>query len=312
MLEQPAEIEPAQATGKPPSKALLDRVDQLFPFLALLPALILFLLLTVQPMLNLSRMAVSTIEFTEAQAVWSTTPVENWNSFVGDWIFRAALRNTIIFVLVTVILEIILGFALAYLASRITTGRGLIRTIMVLPILVPPVAIGSMWKLMYNFEFGIFNQIVTAVGFMPVNWLGSTTLALPSVIVVDIWHWVPFVFLILLAGMESLPVPVIEAATVDGANRWQLLQKVIIPLMWPTIAVATIFRAIFAFKVFDEVFLLTSGGPGTSTEVVSLYIYKVFFAQNRLGYGAFLSIVTILIICVFIFTFQRARLGRSQ
>ena len=186
---------------------------------------------------------------------------------------------------------------------------GIIRTIMVLPILVPAVAIGSMWRLMYNYEFGIFNQALKALGLPPQIWLGSAELAMPSVIVVDVWHWVPFVFLIMLAGLEALPVEVFEAASVDGASGWQKLRLIILPLMWPTISVALMFRTIFAFKVFDEIFLLTSGGPGTATEVVSLYIYKVFFGQNQLGYGALVAIVSISIICVFVFTFRSARWG---
>ncbi|MCG8346328.1 MAG: sugar ABC transporter permease [Chloroflexales bacterium] len=291
-------------------RSLLDILDKTFQYWALIPALILLTLLTLQPMFDLLRMSVSTIDFVEGNDVWTFSAAKNIDLFKNDWIYRVALKNTLIFVFITVTLEMILGFALALLVSGLSAGKGLVRTIMVLPILVPAVTIGSIWKLMYNFEFGIFNQILTAVGFMPQDWLGSLNLALASVVVVDIWHWTPFVFLVLLAGLEALPVEVFEAAEVDGANRWQLLRYVTIPMMWPAISVALLFRIIMAFKVFDEVFLLTSGGPGTATEVVSLYIYKVFFAQNRLGYGALLSIVTILLICVFIFTYRHLSPGK--
>jgi multiple sugar transport system permease protein len=145
-----------------------------------------------------------------------------------------------------------------------------------------------------------------------VSWLGSVDYALWSIVAVDIWHWTPFVFLILLAGVEALPVDALEAARVDGANRWQMLFRIIIPLMWPALSVALMFRTIFAFKVFDEVFLLTSGGPGTATEVVALYIYKVFFTQNQLGYGALLSVAVILAISVFIASYRRFAGLRSE
>jgi multiple sugar transport system permease protein len=167
---------------------------------------------------------------------------------------------------------------------------------MILPILLPAVAIGSMWKLMYNFDFGLFNQIAVAAGFHPVNWLGDTRLALLAVVVVDIWHWTPFVFLILFAAIEALPQDVLEAARVDGASAWQTIRRVILPLLGPALAVAALFRAIAAFKAFDQVYLLTSGGPGTATELVSLHLNRVFFEQNQLGYGAMLSLTIIAVI----------------
>jgi multiple sugar transport system permease protein len=178
----------------------------------------------------------------------------------------------------------------------------LLRTVMIIPILIPPVAIGSMWQLMYNFDFGIFNRTASALGLPPVAWLADPSTALWSVIVVDVWHWVPFVFLILFASVEALPREIIEAARVDGASTWTIIRKIVTPLMAPALTVALLFRTILAFKVFDEIFLLTSGGPGTSTEVVSLHLYKVFFAQNQLGYGALLSIAVILATVAFMIT----------
>jgi multiple sugar transport system permease protein len=297
--------ERVRATGDRRGVSLAELLDRSFKYWALLPALLVLLALTVHPAFNLLRMSVSTIEFVEGVEAWTFTPWRNVELLLGDWVFRTALWNTFLFVVAAVSAEMVLGFAIALLVSRLSTAKGIVRTLMVLPILVPPVAIGSMWKLMYNFEFGVFNQALMAAGLAPVSWLGSVDYALWSIVAVDIWHWTPFVFLILLAGVEALPVDVLEAARVDGANRRQMLFRIIIPLMWPAISVALMFRTIFAFKVFDEVYLLTSGGPGTATEVVALYIYKVFFGQNQLGYGALLSITVILAISVFIFSYRR-------
>lgn len=279
--------------------------DATFQYWALAPAVILFALLTVYPVANLVRMSVSTIDFAGGEFVWTLTGAKNLATFADDWLFRVALRNTVVFVIAAVSFEMVLGFALALVASQTVRGSGIYRTILVIPILVPAVAIGSMWKLMYNYDFGVINTVFRAVGLPGQTWLADLNMALPAVILVDMWHWIPFVFLILLAGLESLPVEVMEAASVDGASAWQRLWNVVLPLVWPTMSVALMFRIIGSFKVFDEIFLLTSGGPGTATEVVSLYIYQVFFSENRMGYGALISLVTIVIISVVVFGFRR-------
>jgi multiple sugar transport system permease protein len=281
-----------------------------FPWWSLLPAPVILAVLTLYPMLNLARMSVSTIEFAQGRDIWTFTPARNLELLLADRVLRDAILNTLIFVVVSVAAETVLGLGLALLVGKLARGKGFVRTLMILPILVPPVAIGSMWKLMYNYDFGILNQIAIVLGLQPVNWLGSTSIALLSVIIVDIWHWVPFVFLILFAAVEGLPVEVYEAARIDGASGWQTFRYITLPLLTPALIVAVTFRGILAFKAFDEVFLLTSGGPGTSTELISLHIYKVFFEQNQLGYGALLSLTVIAAILAFLLVGRRAvRLG---
>ena len=278
----------------------MRRTGSPFRYASLLPAVIVLAVLTVYPVANLLRMSLSTIEFAQGTDVWTWTPMRNLAMLAGDEVLRPALRNTFVFVIVSVADEMVLGLALALVVAELGRGKGWVRTALILPILVPPVAIGSVWKLMYNYDFGIFNQALVALGASPVNWLGSPSLALMSVIVVDVWHWVPFVFLILFAAVEGLPVDVLEAARIDGASRWQMIRRVQIPLLRPAIVVALLFRSILAFKVFDEVYLLTSGGPGTATELVNLHLYKVFFEQNQLGYGALLSLAIIAAIVAFL------------
>jgi multiple sugar transport system permease protein len=284
----------------------MDFLNRTFRHWSLLPAVLLFVLLTAYPVANLVRMSVSTIEFAQGTETWTLTPLRNLALLRSDEVIPPAVVNTLIFVVAAVAIEMVLGLALALLVAGVTRGKGLVRTVMILPILVPPVAIGSMWKLLYNYDFGIFNQALTALHLPAVNWLGSTSLALWSVILVDVWHWVPFVFLILFAAVEALPIDVLEAARVDGATRRQLLRRVVLPLLKPAIVVALLFRTILAFKVFDEVFLLTSGGPGTSTELVTLHLYKVFFEQNQLGYGALLSLALIAAILAFLLVGRQA------
>jgi multiple sugar transport system permease protein len=283
----------------------MRRTGSAFRYASLLPAVIVLAVLTVYPVVNLLRMSMSTIEFVQGADVWTWTPMRNLAMLASDEVLRPALRNTFVFVIVSVAVEMVLGLSLALVVAELGRGKGWVRTALILPILVPPVAIGSVWKLMYNYDFGIFNQTLVGLGASPVNWLGSPSLALMSVIVVDVWHWVPFVFLILFAAVEGLPVDVLEASRIDGASRWQMIRRVQIPLLRPAIVVALLFRSILAFKVFDEVYLLTSGGPGTATELVNLHLYKVFFEQNQLGYGALLSLAIIAAIVAFLLVARR-------
>jgi multiple sugar transport system permease protein len=298
----------ASAGRASPARMWLGRA---FPWWSFAPAVILMAVLTLYPILNLAVMSVSTIDFAEGKAIWSFTPWRNLDLLLSDGVLRHTLVNTLIFVVASVAAETVLGLGLALLVAKLVLGKGLMRTLMILPILVPPVAIGSMWKLMYNYDFGILNQIALAVGLPPANWLGSTELALFSVILVDVWHWTPFVFLILFAAVEGLPVDVFEAARIDGAAGWKIFWYITLPLLAPALVVAVVFRGILAFKAFDEVFLLTSGGPGTSTELISLHIYKVFFEQNQLGYGALLSLAVIAAIIACLLVSRRALAGRA-
>jgi multiple sugar transport system permease protein len=289
-----------------------EKIDQYFQYWALAPVILVLLILTIFPFIQLISMSFSTVSFAEGKVNWVYTGLDNYYTFLKDEVFRIAVGNTLIFVVTTVIAEMILGFTLALFASQTARLAGVVRSVMMIPILVPAIAIGVMWRLMYNYEFGIFNQALSLFGLKPLIWTGSAELALPSVIIVDIWHWTAFVFLLMLAGIESLPQEPMEAARVDGASDWQLLRYVILPLLSPTILVTLMFRTIFAFKVFDEVYLLTSGGPGSSSEVISRYIDMVFFSQSRMGYGAFLSILTIILVAVFIIIYTRVSKTRSR
>jgi multiple sugar transport system permease protein len=179
---------------------------------------------------------------------------------------------------------------------------------LLIPLLIPPIAIGTMWRMMYDYNYGLINQLLGLFNIIGLTWTADPQLAMPSVILVDLWHWTSFMFLIILAGLESLPQELNEAARVDGATEFQVLRYITLPLLRPTLVTAVMLRTIFAFKVFDEVFLLTGGGPGTATEVVSLYIYDVFSAQFRLGYASFLALGLAVIISVFVIFYRR--LGR--
>ena len=281
-------------------------------YLTLLPAVVLFLLLTVVPLANLFGLSLHQVEWREAQASWDWVGFANYARMLGDNLFHAGIVNTIIFAACAVSVQMVLGFALALLTSQVIHGRLVYRTIFLLPILVPGIIIGAIWKLMYSFDFGVINQIVLALGLTPQDWLGDSRYALASVIVVDIWHWTPFCFLLLLASLESLPQDIFEVARVDGARGWQILRYITIPLMLPAITVIFIFRLILAFKVFDEVYLLTGGGPGTATEVISFTIYRRFFTEDQPGYGAAVSIATFAVVAALIALTSRLARRRAS
>ncbi len=270
--------------------------DRLWRWAIFSPALLLMLALSVLPLANLFLTSFYDVTWAHGQAVWTPLGLANYAALPGDALFRAGLVNTLMFAAGAVGGQMVLGFLLALLCSRVTRGQVLYRTVFILPILIPGIVVGAIWKLMFNYDFGLINQAIGLLGFAAQDWLGTPQTALASVILVDIWHWTPFCFLLFLAGLESLAQDVYEAARIDGASIWQELRYVTLPLMLPTIMVIFAFRLMVAFKVFDEVYLLTGGGPGTATEVLSFTIYQRFFTENRVGYGAAMSVVVIFLV----------------
>jgi multiple sugar transport system permease protein len=281
--------------------------DVLWRWVTFSPALLLMLLLSVLPLLNLFLTSFYNVTWTGGLPTWTPVGVANYNELLHDELLRAGLFNTLVFALFAVGGQMLLGFVLALLCCRVTRGRILYRTVFILPILVPGIVVGAIWKLMLNFDFGLVNQLIGLIGFEPMNWLGAKATALASVIFVDIWHWTPFCFLLFLAGLESLPQDVYEAGKIDGATIWQELRYITLPMMLPTILVTFAFRLVTAFKVFDEVYLLTGGGPGTSTEVLSFTLYQRFFRQDRTGYGASMSMFIIFLVCILLVMALAAR-----
>ena len=270
--------------------------DRIWRWITFGPALAMMLAMSVLPLANLFATSFYDVTWQAGSAVWRPVGFAHYEALPRDPLFRAGLVNTTVFALGAVAGQMLLGFFLALLVSRATRGRVLYRAIFVLPILIPGIVIGAIWKLMLNYDFGLANQVIGLVGLGPHDWLGDPRTALLSVIVVDIWHWTPFCFLLFLAGLESLPQDVFEATKIDGASAWQELVHVTIPMMMPTILVTFAFRLVLAFKVFDEVYLLTGGGPGTSTEVVSFTLYQRFFTEDRVGFGAAMSVAVIFLV----------------
>jgi multiple sugar transport system permease protein len=278
--------------------------DRNFKYWALLPALLVLVFLTIVPVGHLVRLSVSEVTFSGAETTWTYVGSEHLRKAVEDPVVGVAIRNTFVFVVIVVLFEVFLGLALALLMSRTNRLLPFYRTTILLPLLIPSIAIGTMWRLMYDFNYGLFNVVLGLFGLEGPAWIADPNLAMMCVIIVDIWHWTSFLFLILVAGVESLPHELAEVARVDGATELQIYRFILLPLLRPTIIVALMLRTIFAFKVFDQIYLLTSGGPGTATEVMNLYIYEIFFTQFRMGYGAFLAILLAVIMSIFVLIYR--------
>jgi multiple sugar transport system permease protein len=285
-----------------------------FEHWALLPLLLFFLAFVIIPVFELVRLGFSTVTLSQGGLVREFNGLSNFYTMLEDKTFWFSLLNTMIFVAAAVILQLILGTLFALLVERARVLAGLARNVLVWPAIITPVAVSATWWLLLNIEFGLFNYVLDALGLPQQAWLASTTWALPTLIVVDVWHWTPVVFLFVLAGLANIDHTLYEAARIDGASEWRVFRNVTLPLLAPTLVVAAITRIILGFKVFDEIYLLTGGGPGMSTEVISTYIQEVFIAQTNYGYGAFLSltIITILIGLFAIYVLSNFLVGKVR
>lgn len=222
---------------------------------------------------------------------------DNFVRLFQDGRFFIALSRTLAFAVSVVAVEFVLGLFIALLL--VSHGRTLLRTFVLLPMIIAPTVVGLIWRFMFNSEIGVINFFFDSVGLESPLWLGNPTIAKFAIVLVDVWQWTPFVILILLAGLMSLPTDVEEAAQVDGVNSWQMLWYVKLPLLRPAIFVALMFRAIDALRTFDTIFVLTAGGPNNVTEILSIYAYKVSFRFFEMGYGTILAAVLLIIILLF-------------
>ncbi|MEI7990242.1 MAG: sugar ABC transporter permease [Chloroflexota bacterium] len=236
--------------------------------------------------------------------------LSNYFSLFSNPDFITSLRITFTFVISAITIEFTLGMGLALLLNHDLRGKGMIRSMILLPMMCTNVVIGLTWRLLFNYQFGVINYFISQIGLQPVEWLSNTQMAMISVIIVDVWNTTSFVALMLLAGLQSMPEEPFEAARIDGASAWQTFIYLTLPLLRPIILVALLWRLIDTFRIFDVVYLLTAGGPARATETVSIYIYNYGFKSFNLGYASAASYAMILIMLV-IAGFLARMIGRS-
>jgi multiple sugar transport system permease protein len=221
--------------------------------------------------------------------------LSNFARLLGDDAFWRDLGQTFTFTVVSVSLELLLGLAIALILNNVIRGRTAMNSSILMPWVLPTVVAATMWSLLLNDRIGLVNSVLGRIGLTdaPIVWLGPR-LAMTSVILADVWKTTPFVAIILLAGLKSIPRQYYEAAEIDGAGRWATFRAITLPLLKPFIAVAVLFRAMDAFRIFDLIWVLTGGA--SRTETLSIYIYRVLFRYSDLGYGSAMTVALFAII----------------
>jgi multiple sugar transport system permease protein len=287
---------------------LVVRRPNKFLLAMLLPALLFLLLTRVLPLFYSVQLSFFHYQLTDPSAT-RFIGGENYSDLLQDPDFWDSIQTTLIYTFGVLIVELVAGLAIANLLDRKMRLKNVVIAIMIAPMIVTPVVAGILWRIIFHTDYGIVNNWLRLAGIIAyadsILWLSDAKLALPTVMFVDIWQWTPFVALILLAGLESLPKAPFESAMIDGANPWQIFTRIKLPLLKPFIGAALVLRFMDAFKVFDTIWVMTGGGPGRATEVVSLTAVKTAFRYFKFGQGGAIVVVLLLMLMFGSFAFIR-------
>jgi ABC-type sugar transport system permease subunit len=282
-------VQSYEATLKP--KNNLFKLWRPAPLMFLLPALASIGAVSIYPVLL--GLWLSFRDTTLASPTDTFIGLGNYRQIVSDSQFWSAWFHTIQFTTASTLLETLLGLMIALVLSERFRGRGIVRAAMLVPWAIPTVVTSKMFGWLFDGQNGIVNYLLHGLGLIPhyVNWYGSPDFALATIIIADVWKTTPFMALLLLAGLQTMPEVLSEASRIDGANAWQHFWYVRLPLLTPTLLIASMFRALDAFRIFDLVYVLTGGGPADATEVLSTFTYKNLFSALQIGYGSALSTI---------------------
>jgi multiple sugar transport system permease protein len=292
-----------------PEKRVRDWPGKRFlasPYLLLLPAAIALAGVSVYPLFYGVRASFTHYLYGRDFGLNGLT---NYRNVWHDEFFRQAMETTAKYVIICVTIETILGLGLALLVSREMRFGGPIRVGLILPMTIAPVVVGVMWRLLYDSGVGVTDPLFQLFGLSPPDVLAHNTSAFYSVVLVDVWEWTPLIFLILLAGLQSMPQEPLEAALVDGAGRVRLFLDHTLPLLRPVLLVAIVLRTIDAIGTFDQIYVLTQGGPGTATRLISIYAYNTAFLFTQFGQAA--AMLISLLVMVFLLMIVAVRLMKK-
>ena len=287
-------------------------INRFAPYVFIAPAAVIMLIALVYP---LGYMIYGSFrDWDPSQKISETefVGIANYIKLINDPAFLESLSVTLKFAFAVVSIEMVVGVGLALLLDRNIRGMSVLRTLFILPMMIAPVVVGLMWRYMYHPTVGTFNQFLKSLGFSGVDWLGEH--ALMSVIIADIWQWTPFIFILSLAALQSLPQSALEASRIDGATPWQQIWHIKIPLMMPVLIVTCLLRLIDAFKVLEVILVMTEGGPGLSTEILALRISRTATEFRELGVAAAMSnylLMMLMVLTVAMFVFNRWQEARA-
>ena len=277
---------------------LLNRIDisdRTLKWLFLLPSVAILAFLAIYPFAQGIWMSFHEWPLAADTRAW--VGLANYQALVGSDRFLGSARATVVFTGVSVMLELIIGVGLAlYLRSLSSNWRPVFRTIFILPMVMTPIATGLMWRLLLNGQIGVVNwMIINFLGMTPPDWTSSPTVAMATVIMIDIWQWTPLIVMIVYAGLLSIPKTMYEAARVDGAPRLAVFRHITLPQIKYMIGIAVVFRLMRSFRSFDIIWLVTNGGPGTATEILNIYLYRVAFVNLQGGQAAALGVILLVV-----------------
>jgi multiple sugar transport system permease protein len=222
----------------------------------------------------------------------------NYTNLLTDQRFLESIGHTIYFTVLAVILPVVFGVASAVVFHQRFPWRGVLRAVFIMPMMATPVAVALIWTMMFHPQLGVLNYLLSLVGIPPQMWVYDQSTVIPSLVLVEVWHWTPLVMLIVLGGLAALPTEPYESALIDGASQWQMFRHITFPMVLPFIMVAVVIRTIDALKAFDTIFVITQGGPGTASETINIYLYLQAFAFYNIGHASAVVVVFFVLIVV--------------
>jgi multiple sugar transport system permease protein len=291
---QPIAHRAAQATPPALARRMRGLSDRAIAWLFIAPTMVLLLAINIFPLIWTIRLSFTNYRANRPNAEVVNVGVDHYVSILTDPEIWQPMQATAHFLFWTIALQTVIGFGLAYLIDRKFRGHGFWTTLILVPMMLSPAVVGNFWAFLYQPQIGLFNYVVSFfTGIPPSSFemIGSVKLAPWAIIIVDTWMWTPYVMLICLAGLRSIPDYIYEAAEVDRASAWRQFWSITLPMVLPFIMLAVLFRGIENFKMFDLVNLLTNGGPGSTTEVVSITLKREAFEKWRTGYSSALAII---------------------
>jgi multiple sugar transport system permease protein len=285
--------------------------DRNFKYWLVTPAIFILLLVGLFPLIY--SLVVSFMRITMLEVDTSFAGLANFAQMLKDSRLWLSLLHTGLIVAIALPVELLLGLAMAYLFLERMPGRQIFVALLVLPTIISPIVAGATWRIMFDNRYGPINQIIGWIAGHPVPllWTVNPNLVYPAIIFCEIWQWTPFMFLILLAALSNVDRSLTEAAEIDGARFWRTFRYIVLPAIWPVMAIAILIRGLDLFRIFDIIWALTMGGPGTRTETISVYTYVQGFQQFETSYTAAIAFLVIAILTVIV-TWAIRRMGLAK